>query len=103
MKKSPYVVEGSFRTSREPHMPLEPDVMQGYVEDDGMVTVHCKSQTLQGNIASLFEAIGMPKEKVRLILNPVGGSFGYSMSAAGPALVAVCAMATASRVPDHVL
>ena len=98
LKNSAHMVEGSFRTSREPHMPLEPDVMQGYVEDDGTVTVHCKSQTLQGNIASLFEAIGMPREKVRLILNPVGGSFGYSMSAAGPALVAVCAMATGKPV-----
>lgn len=104
---SKYVIEGSFKTSREPHLPIEPEVMQAYTGDDGMVTVHCKSQTLQGNVATLYDSIGVPKENVRLILNPVGGSFGYSMSAAGPALMAVCTLATKKPVsltmsyPEH--
>ena len=98
LASSKYLVEGSFRTSREPHLPLEPDVMQAYIGDDGMITVHCKSQTLQGNVASIFEAVGVPKDNIRLVLNPVGGGFGYSMSAAGPALMAVCTLATGKPV-----
>lgn len=38
-------------------------------------------------------AIGLPKEKVRIIGNPAGGSFGYSMSPGNTALAAACALA----------
>ena len=106
-KSSPYVVEGSFSTTRQPHLPIEPDTAQAYWGEDGMIVIHCKSQNLYGNIAALADAIGLPKGKVRLVQNTVGGSFGYSMSAQMPALVAVCAMATDSPVsltlsyPEH--
>lgn len=90
-------VSGSFASSRQPHLPIEPDVVQAYPQDGG-VTIQCKSQYLYGNIAVMADAIGLPKDKIRMILNPAGGSFGYSMSAANYALVAVCALAVDSPV-----
>jgi aldehyde oxidoreductase len=88
-----YVVSGSFYSTREPHLPIEPDTVQAYWDENGFITIHCKSQNLFGNIMNISEAIGVPKDKIRIIQNPVGGSFGYTMSAASFALAAVCAIA----------
>lgn len=107
LKNSEYCVEGSFSTTRQPHLPIEPDTAQAYWSDSGELIVHCKSQNLYGNIAAMADAVGLPKERIRLVQNTVGGSFGYSMSAQMPALVAVCAMALDKPVslslsyPEH--
>jgi len=93
----PHVVKASFASSRQPHLTIEPDIIQAYPQDDG-VAIHCKSQYLYGNIAFMADAIGLPKEKIRMVLNPAGASFGYSMSPAGYALAAVCALAVKAPV-----
>ena len=77
---APIVVEGSFYSQREPHLPIEPDVVQGYYEADGTLTIQCKAQSLHDSRAEVSAATGVPEEKLRLILNPVGGSFGYSIA-----------------------
>ena len=82
-----YVVEGSFHSQHEPHLPLEPDVVQAYYDEDGMLTIQCKSQSLTESIEAVSIACGIPKEEIRMILNPVGGSFGYSTSSNTYALV----------------
>lgn len=97
MNQAKHVVEGSFSTTRQPHLTIEPDAVQAYPEDDG-VAIHCKSQYLYGNASCIADAIGLPKEKIRMILNPAGGSFGYSMSPASYALTAACALALGTPV-----
>ena len=102
-----YVVEGSFYSSREPHLAIEPDTMQAYWDDEGRITVQCKSQTIHAHINLIAEGIGLPPEKIRIIENPTGGSFGYAMTPGAPALMAVCAMAVNAPVtltmsyPEH--
>ena len=86
------VVGGHFSTTRQPHLPIEPDVIQAYPENGG-VTILCKTQFVYGIIPQMAEAIGLPKEKIRIVINPAGGSFGYSMSPANNALTAACALA----------
>jgi aldehyde oxidoreductase len=85
-------VSGSFSTTRQPHLPIEPDTVQAYPDGEGGLVIHCKSQNLFGNIAVMASAIGLPKERIRLVLNPTGGSFGYTMSAAAYALTGACAL-----------
>lgn len=46
----------------------------------------------------MASAIGLPGEKVRLVGNPAGGSFGYSMSPGNTALAAACALALEAPV-----
>lgn len=75
-----YVVEGSFHSQHEPHLPIEPDVVQAYIGEDGMMTIQCKSQAMTETIEAVSNACGIPKENIRMILNTVGGSFGYSVS-----------------------
>ena len=76
-----YSVEGSFFSSREPHMSIEGDVSQAYYDEDGNLCVHCKTMTLYFDRDDMAEAIGIPVENLRVIENPTGGSFGWAMSA----------------------
>lgn len=102
-----YVVEGSFYSSREPHLVIEPDTMQSYLDEEGRITVQGKFQTIHANKNQIAEGIGLPPEKIRIIANPTGGSFGYTMTPAAPALMAVCALALNTPVtltmsyPEH--
>lgn len=91
--KAEYVVEGSFYTSREPHLPIEPLSLQAYVQDDGVLAIHSKAQSLHSPLAQLSKSLGVPVEKIRMIENPGGGSFGLAMSADAPALVGAATLA----------
>ncbi|NLM83669.1 MAG: molybdopterin-dependent oxidoreductase [Clostridiales bacterium] len=75
---APFKVEGSFHSQHEPHLPIEPDVLQAYVDTEGKMTIQCKSQSLGENIDVISVACGIPKENIRMIMNPAGGSFGYT-------------------------
>lgn len=96
--RSKYVVEGSFTTSRQPHLPIEPDCGQAYYDEDGVLTIQYKSQTMYANLDSLYAAIGKEKGSVRMVLGNVGGSFGYSMSPQLPALLGACTHITGKPV-----
>lgn len=91
------VVEGHFRTTRQPHLTIEPDAVQAYPWEGG-VAIQCKTQYLYGVISQMADAIGVPAEKIRIIGNPAGASFGYSMSPANYALASVCALALEAPV-----
>ncbi|HAA03865.1 MAG TPA: aldehyde oxidoreductase, partial [Syntrophobacteraceae bacterium] len=84
---APVVAEGSFHSQHEPHLPIEPDVCQAYWGIDGMMTIQCKCQNLSENSEALALACGIPKENIRMILNCVGGSFGYTIASNTFALV----------------
>ena len=83
-----FVAEGSFYSQHEPHLPIEPDVVQGYFEDDGTLTLQCKAQAIDEARDCLSMGCGIPKEKIRIIMNYSGGSFGYSVNANTYGLVA---------------
>ena len=107
METAENVVEGSFYSSREPHLALEPDCAQAYMGADGKLTIQYKSQFLYGNIDQISAGLGVPSEDIRIIENETGGSFGYSVSPVTPAYAAVCAMALERPVsivlsyPEH--
>lgn len=88
LEDAEYVVEGSFYSQHEPHLPIEPDVMQAYWDSDGMMTIQCKSQGVGLTRFLISDAIGIPPEKIRVIVNPSGGSFGYSVFSGIYALIA---------------
>ena len=83
-----FVAEGSFYSQHEPHLPIEPDTVQGYYEADGTLTLLCKAQAIDEVRDCLSAGCGIPKEKIRIIMNHSGGSFGYSVTANTHGLVA---------------
>jgi aldehyde oxidoreductase len=88
---APYVVENDYYVQRQPHLSIEPDVGFAYVDQDGVVTIHSKSIALYLHHLMLCAGLGLKPEKLRLIMNPQGGNFGYKLS---PTLEAFCAIAT---------
>jgi len=92
-KTAPYVVEGSFYSSREPHMPIEGDTVQAYFDEEDTLTVQCKAQSIYANIGDIAEATGIPAEKVRVIQNPTGATFGWGIAAATYSLAAIACIA----------
>jgi aldehyde oxidoreductase len=89
---APYVVEGSFRSTPEPHLMLEPDTMQAYIDEEGRVTVQCKSQTIYRHKDSIAYALGLAEDQVRIIENPTGATFGAGLNHNSFAIAAACTM-----------
>lgn len=98
LENSAHVVTGAFVTSRQPHLVLEPEAVQAYPWGDGGVSIHCKSQYLYGNRNCIAPGLGVDKERIRIVQNTVGASFGYSMSPAAYALAGACALALGAPV-----
>jgi aldehyde oxidoreductase len=84
---APIVAEGSFHSQHEPHLPIEPETLQAYWGTDGMMTIQCKCQNLSENSEGISVACGIPKDNIRMLLNCVGGSFGYTIASNTHALI----------------
>lgn len=93
MKTAEHVVEGSFYSQREPHMSIEGDTVQAYWDEDDLLTVHCKAMCIYANIGDIAEATGLSPEKIRVIENPTGGTFGWGVAAATYSLAAIACIA----------
>jgi aldehyde oxidoreductase len=84
--------------SRQPHLHLEPDCGVAYIDDDGVVTIQSKSIGVHLHHAMICPGIGVEPEKLRLIQNPTGGTFGYKFSPTMEALLGVATLATGKPV-----
>jgi aldehyde oxidoreductase len=91
--KAAFVVEGSFYSCREPHLVIEPHSMQAYFDDEGVLIICWKSQFLHRGLKLLPDAFGIPQEKLRLINNPAGASFGLTLCSDALAIAGVAALA----------
>ena len=97
--EAPYSVEGSFHSTREPHLSIEGCVCQSYWGDDGMLTIQSKSQCVYSSIGRIGAAcFGVPREKYRILMNPTGASFGWSTNAGDIALCVCCTIITGEPV-----
>ncbi len=92
--QSAYSAEGSFFATREPHLSIEGDMLQAYFDEDGMLAIQCKSQGVYSSIGRIGNSIGLPKSKIRIIMNPTGASFGWSTNAGDICLAAAAAVVT---------
>ncbi|MDR1508035.1 MAG: molybdopterin-dependent oxidoreductase, partial [Synergistaceae bacterium] len=96
--KSAHVVECSIHTPMQPHLPIEPDCGQAYVDKDGVLTILYKSHGVYMQRGLIAAGVGLPVEKIRIVENPTGGAFGYSLSPGFPALIGIAALATGHMV-----
>ncbi len=93
MKKAAYTVELTTYNSRQPHLHLEPDCGEAFMEEDGTLTILSKSIGLHLHHAMICPGIGVAPEKLRIIENPTGGTFGYKFSPTMEALLGVACLA----------
>lgn len=97
LETAPYVAEINAFCSRQPHLYLEPDCGNAYIDEEGRLTIHSKSIGLHLHHAMIVAGIGIEPEKLRLIQNPAGGTFGYKFSPTMEALLGVACLALDGR------
>ncbi len=79
-KEADVIVENTYRTQVHTHMPLE---THGVVVDwrPDMMTVYASTQNTAGVRNEMASVFGLPKSKVRVICEFMGGGFGAKHSA----------------------
>jgi aldehyde oxidoreductase len=98
MQSAAYVVQNEYYLQRQPHLTMEPDVGLAYFDEEGRLTIHSKSIAIFLHHAMIAPGLGIEPEKLRIIQNPAGGTFGYKFSPTMEALLGVAAMATGKAV-----
>lgn len=98
MEKAAFTAEGEYYLQRQPHLTVEPDVGFAYFDEDGRLTIHSKSIGIYLHHAMIAPGLGIEPDKLRLIQNPAGGTFGYKFSPTMEALLGVACMATGRPV-----
>ena len=98
MESAAYVASGSYYLQRQPHMTIETDVGFAYFDENEVLTIHSKSIGLYLHLFMIAPGLGVEPEKLRLIQNPAGGTFGYKFSPTMEALLGVACMATGRPV-----
>ncbi|HOP64473.1 MAG TPA: molybdopterin-dependent oxidoreductase [Spirochaetota bacterium] len=96
--KDAVTVEVNTYCSRQPHLTIEPDCGNAYFDDEGRLTIHSKSIGIHLHHAMICPGIGVEPEKLRLVQNPTGGTFGYKFSPTMEALLGVACVATGRPV-----
>ncbi|NLC73432.1 MAG: molybdopterin-dependent oxidoreductase [Ruminococcaceae bacterium] len=86
------MVEVESYCSRQPHLYLEPDNGYAYIDNDGMLTVHSKSIGIHLHMPMIADGIGVPMDKLRIVQNNAGGTFGYKFSPTNEAILGVAAL-----------
>jgi aldehyde oxidoreductase len=87
-------VDNTTISSRQPHMPIEPDVAFAYHSDDGKLHIHSKSIGVHVHREMLHQGLGLDPENLVIAANPMGGTFGYKLSPTIEGLVGAATMAT---------
>jgi xanthine dehydrogenase D subunit len=75
-KKCAVVVENTYRTGRQMHMFLETEAGVGQLDEDGNVVLYVGGQCPYRDQLQIARALGIPREKIRVISSIVGGAFG---------------------------
>jgi aldehyde oxidoreductase len=98
MQSAAHVVEDEFYLQRQPHLTMEPDVGLAYFDDEDRLCIHSKSIGIHLHHAMICPGLGIEPEKLRIVQNPAGGTFGYKFSPTMEALLGVAAIATGKPV-----
>jgi xanthine dehydrogenase YagR molybdenum-binding subunit len=91
------VVEGEYSTEVQTHCCLEPHAIVADWREDG-VTVYMSTQFTAGVRHELAEAFGLPLERVRVVVDAMGGGFGSKSSLGNYGRIAV-ALSREARAP----
>ena len=94
MSSAAHVIEKSYYTQRQPHLTIEPDLGCAYFDEEGRLTIHSKSIALYLHALMIADGLGLAADKIRMVQNTAGGTFGYKFCPTIEALVGVACMAT---------
>ncbi|HTJ61732.1 MAG TPA: molybdopterin cofactor-binding domain-containing protein [Candidatus Saccharimonadales bacterium] len=69
-------VSGEYELGMQDQAALGPEAGLAIPDDDGGVTLHIATQWLHEDLRQIAPCIGLPEDKVRLVMSGVGGAFG---------------------------
>jgi aldehyde oxidoreductase len=98
MDSAPFVASASYYLQRQPHLTIESDMGFAYYDENGVLTIHSKSIGLYLHLYMIAPGLGVEPDKLRLVQNPAGGTFGYKFSPTMEALLGAAAIATGRPV-----
>ena len=75
-KQCAVVVENMYRTGRQMHMFLETEAGVGFLDENGNVVIYVGGQAPYRDQLQIARALGIPREKIRVVSSIVGGAFG---------------------------
>ncbi|MBU2960117.1 molybdopterin-dependent oxidoreductase [Citreicella sp. C3M06] len=88
------IIEDSFSTQSVEHAYLEPEAGVAFVDHDDVVTVHSPSQNITHHRHMLADILGLPINKVRMVMSAVGGGFGGKEDMIYQGMLALAAIRT---------
>ncbi|MDO6585810.1 molybdopterin-dependent oxidoreductase [Salipiger sp. 1_MG-2023] len=92
------IIEDSFSTQSVEHAYLEPEAGVAFVDHDDVVTVHSPSQNITHHRHMLADILGLPINKVRMVMSAVGGGFGGKEDMIYQGMLALAAIRTRRSV-----
>lgn len=97
-RQADLIVEGKYSTSPVSHVQLEPTSIIAKMDNDGTLHVITSGQTPFRTRKELSDCLGIPEQKIRIIVpKNVGGGFGNRGAAVYEPLCAALAMHTNGR------
>ena len=75
-ERSDVIVETEYRTAFLEHGALEREALLGYYDEDGRLTVIGGAHEPYYQQAYISASLALPREQVRVMIPPTGGSFG---------------------------
>jgi len=92
------VVEGEYEVAMQDQAALGPEAGLAIPGQDGGVTLHIATQWLHEDLRQIAPCLGLPEDKVRLVLAGVGGAFGAREDVTLQIHVCLLALATKRAV-----
>jgi len=96
-KECDALVEARFETQRQEHAYLETEAGWARVDDNGMLTIVCSTQTPFRDRAEVSECLGLDAGRVRIIAPYCGGAFGGKDGVTVQTLLGLAALHSAGR------
>ncbi|MFQ5802604.1 MAG: xanthine dehydrogenase family protein molybdopterin-binding subunit [Candidatus Methylomirabilales bacterium] len=76
IRESDVVVEGTYRTHRMDHMPMEPEAGLAYLDPSGVVNIIVATQYPFRDRRQIAPVLNLSMNKVRVVQAAIGGGFG---------------------------
>ena len=99
--KADVVVEGEYEIGMQDQAALGPEAGLAIPDPDGGVTLHIATQWLHEDLGQIAPCLGLPREKVRLVLAGVGGAFGAREDVT--LQIHCCLLALATKKPVRIV
>jgi CO/xanthine dehydrogenase Mo-binding subunit len=73
--RSDVIVENTYRVPHVEHAFMEPESGTAWIDEDGVITIRVSTQVME-HFRGVADVLGIPHNRVRIIVPMVGGGFG---------------------------